>query len=233
MIGQRFETSAGPLKVLDCIDSRNCTVRFLETGSVRYGIAAGNIRKGTVKDFMRPSVYGVGYVGEGDYPPKGKLYRLWTAMLQRCYDEKFQKVGYVGCSVVKRWHNFQTFCADIVAMPNWDKPGFELDKDLRVLGNKKYGPKYCSFVPQAINAIMRGNNKGYSKCKDGPMYESKLRMDGKLVHLGRFRTAKAARATFLLRKQRYVNRKVRQFETVLHPEVIATLRNITASSRVI
>lgn len=44
--------------------------------------------------FYLPTVYNIGFLGEGNYKPslngkRNKEYSLWQSMLQRCYDEKF------------------------------------------------------------------------------------------------------------------------------------------------
>ena len=144
----------GDCKVVHYENSFNVTVKFLRTKYVKI-VEAGQLRKGIVYDPYYPRVCGIGVVGEGKFSQSKsrKLYILWQNMLKRCYDLTYQKrqPTYIGCTVVKRWHNFQNFCEDIIRMPNWNKKGFDLDKDLRVLGNKKYGPKYCSFVPREIN----------------------------------------------------------------------------------
>lgn len=106
---------------------------------------------------MTTTVCGIGYFGIGKYKSstKGKLtksYRAWYAMLSRCYSENAQKIhpSYVDCYVTKEWFNFQVFA-------KWFDEnyidGFQLDKDIRVKGNKIYSPEACCFVSQQDNVI--------------------------------------------------------------------------------
>lgn len=53
-----------------------------------------NIKKGNLRDWLRPTTYGVGVVG---YKYKSSFngkrlphYNCWSSMLERCYDEKFK-----------------------------------------------------------------------------------------------------------------------------------------------
>lgn len=79
-------------------------------------------------------------------------------MLNRCYN-KTQQATYVGCTVSEKWHRFSDF-------KKWHDAnyvdGWELDKDILVPGNKVYGPEFCVYVPQYLNALLtlRGNHRG-------------------------------------------------------------------------
>ena len=73
-----------------------------------------NFKKGNIKCPYEPSVYGVGYLGEGKYKAKenGKFkeeYNIWHNMLRRCYDPKCHKEHptYKGCAVEEFLLNFQ------------------------------------------------------------------------------------------------------------------------------
>jgi hypothetical protein len=117
-----------------------------------------NIRHGNFKDKMQPLVFGIGFVGDGEYKTGkngriNKTYRTWTNMLQRCYDLKCQQnhPTYIGCSVHAEWHNFQNFAQWYEE--NYPKDGkeYDLDKDRLVKENKVYGPTTCCFLTQQQN----------------------------------------------------------------------------------
>ena len=76
---------------------------------------------------------------------------VWRSMLQRCYMQNESQKTYIGCSVVNEWHNFQNFAKWFEL--NWPKDGglYELDKDIKVKGNKTYGPDFCLFVTKQEN----------------------------------------------------------------------------------
>jgi len=148
--------SGGDMEVIEYVNSGKVKVRFLETGYEKYA-RAQNIRKGQVKDPYYPSVYNIGYLGEGPYKTRvggkdTKAYATWANMLRRCYCSiaKTLHPTYRDCSVQEVWHNFQTFA-------KWYTEhyiaGLHLDKDIKVKGNKVYGPDTCMFVALAENNI--------------------------------------------------------------------------------
>lgn len=146
----------GKFKVIEYIDAKNVIIEFLSTG-YKTTVQVGKIKTGSVKDKLMPTVHGVGYMGDGDYKASingknTKPYKVWIGMLERCYDTKCHKrcPTYAGCTVASEWHNFQNFTA-------WFDEnyidGCELDKDIKVKGNKVYSPDTCVFVSQADNVI--------------------------------------------------------------------------------
>ena len=156
-VGEIYTSSnCGNMEVIEYINSKKVKVRFIATGYEKFA-EAGDIRNGAVKDVLVPSVYGVGYIGSGPHKAeisknRTKEYATWQSMLQRCYDPKhhIKNPNYKGCSVVKEWHNFQVFA------PWFNEhyiDGYHLDKDIKVPGNKVYGPDTCTFVTQAENTV--------------------------------------------------------------------------------
>ncbi|AUR92613.1 winged helix-turn-helix DNA-binding domain protein [Vibrio phage 1.174.O._10N.261.55.A8] len=151
---QHMTNKHGKLEVVEYADATNVRVKFVDNGYETTARAA-DIRNGNVKDYMSPSVYGVGFMGKGGFKSilRGivtKEYKTWVNMLGRCYDQKYQTrcPTYVGCSVCKEWHNFQNFAE---WMATQDHDGKQLDKDIKVEGNKVYSPDTCTFVTPADN----------------------------------------------------------------------------------
>lgn len=111
-------------------------------------------------------VYGVG-INDADYVTQRNVvvdgrkksvwrcpyYITWRDMLTRCYSEPHQKrcPTYVGCTVAEEWKIFSNFKG---WMETQDWEGKQLDKDLLVEGNKRYGPDTCLFIPRLINSFM-------------------------------------------------------------------------------
>lgn len=112
----------------------------------------------SIKNPMKPSVYGVGYMGIGKYNTVNakQAHVKWTGMLERCYCDKYHltKPTYIGCVVDSEWLNFQEFASWF----NNQKfeSGWHLDKDLKVQGNKVYAPATCSLVPAEVNNLTVG-----------------------------------------------------------------------------
>lgn len=179
MINQIFNSNtSGQFKVIEQV-GKGWKVQFLETG---YEVVhkASRINLGTIKDPYFPSVYGKGFVGEGDYPSRikdvnGKSYPsplrvIWAAMIRRCYDPQFhiKYPTYSECEVCEEWLNFQSFCSSIQTLPGynlWKSASvgeldevYELDKDARITGNKLYSPSTCSFITKLENTLLARKN---------------------------------------------------------------------------
>lgn len=172
----------GNLKVIGYTNCSNVFVEFIDTG-YRTTTYTANIRKGAVKDLMRPMIHGVGYIGDGCYTARSRAYNVWAHMITRCYSHKSleRRPTYKGCSVAAEWHNYQNFAGWYQHNYTY---GYELDKDLLVIGNKVYSPDTCVFVPSKLNSFLlcstatkgeyptgvsyyKQNNKYVSKCGDG------------------------------------------------------------------
>lgn len=223
-----IKTKYGFCRVLDYQNHAKVTVKFVKTGFVKT-TSAKSIREDTIRDPYYPQVFNVGWFGEGKHKGNTKTYALWLNMLERCYSEKSlaRYPSYRGCTVVKRWLNYQTFADDIIQMPNWNISGFHLDKDLRKLGNKKYGPKYCSFVPKEVNTSLLHMSEavGYTKTKSG--YVAEHHKAGLKVYLGTFKTKKSATKAYVESKADYLKGLARKYKNQLHKEVYETLLSYT------
>lgn len=111
-----------------------------------------------MKDYMKPSVYGIGFIGVGRHKAtinrrSTKAYTAWNGMIGRCYSSVSQKSNpsYKGCTVDIEWHNFQNFA-------NWFednyKLGLELDKDIKIAGNRIYSKTTCIMTTKSNNIAM-------------------------------------------------------------------------------
>ena len=115
---------------------------------------------------MRKKIYGVG-INDAWYMVNSKVdgvqmvcpyYNKWVKCLERCYSEPYlnSHPTYRGCSIDLRWHRFSDF-KRWMKTKNW--AGMELDKDLKVIGNKVYGPDKCLFIPKPINSLISAEGK--------------------------------------------------------------------------
>lgn len=78
-----------------------------------------------------------------------KIYRVWSAMHDRCYREKdrsYKNYGGRGIRVHKSWHTFINFYNDM--FPTY-KEGLELD---RANNNKGYSKNNCRWVTRSVNS---------------------------------------------------------------------------------
>lgn len=235
-IGDVFKTNtSGTCKVIG-FKERRPIVKFIATGFITD--ARGDIlRRGQVRDPYLPSVCDVGFIGVGPYNSSNspKLYQLWLSMLQRCY--YIDNMSYVDAKVSKRWHNFQTFCDDIKQMSNWNTPGFELDKDLKIIGNKTYGRKGCSFVPREINMFYTGSKRIKNDLPTGVrynpnnsnLYRAIICIDGKQKDLGGYTSVEEASERYRKEKIKLAKRLIKTYYNHIDPVVKDNLLKIAKS----
>ena len=134
------------------------------------------------------TVCGIGFNSGGNYETslnkkQLKVYKLWAAMMNRCYNPIYlkQKPNYIGCAVCEEWHDFQNF-AKWFYSERFHIFKYELDKDILIKGNKIYSPETCCLVPHSINMLI--TNSG-SKSGDYPQGISLHKGTGKFrVRLG-------------------------------------------------
>ena len=124
-----------------------------------------NIKKGNLRDWLRPTICGVGVVGyKYKSSSNGKSlphYSCWSSMLSRCYDEKFKTKHptYKDCICsdnFKQYTYFYEWCEQQKGFNTFDENGarFELDKDLLFKDNKLYSEHTCIFLPKEINTLV-------------------------------------------------------------------------------
>jgi len=152
--GEVYPTRDGDIKVLKYYSALEVKVKFIKSGYVRMA-SAGEIRRERVKDHYKPSIFGIGYLGVGDFKAnsrrvKSKAYTAWHNMIKRCYSEKYQESFpyWKDCTVVKEWHNFQTFAKWFY---NNYIDCYDLDKDMKIKNNRIYSPEGCEFISPDIN----------------------------------------------------------------------------------
>jgi hypothetical protein len=153
--GEKHTTNEGyKVKITSCRGSLDCDIIF-ESGYEIKNLNYHQIKNGQVKNPFHPSVYGVGFVGVGNYVAHikrkpTKSYGTWIGMLRRCYSEKslIRRPTYKNVSVCEKWLNFQNFA-------QWFEEnyieGLDLDKDLLSGNNKIYSPETCCFLSNEEN----------------------------------------------------------------------------------
>jgi hypothetical protein len=157
---------------------KQCVIQFDETGYTTT-VNIDNARAGKVKDPYYKTIYGVGFLGEfdkRDFPYWKQAKQLWRNMMKRCYCEKDNGTyAQRGVTVDTRWHCFANFLEDIAQLENfhmWLKghtagTKYNLDKDLKVDGNKVYSKELCMFVTDSDNKSAAAVK---SMTKHGPIH---------------------------------------------------------------
>ena len=151
--------------VKDYVDTHNVIIKFIDEHGVEKHTTWDNCKKGKVKNPYYQYVYGVGYLGEGDFVTgiNGKItreYILWQGMLKRCYYDEYLKEHptYINVTVCERWLCFANFLEDLPLIENYElwlnsEEKMSLDKDLKQVGveNKVYSLDTVKFVTASEN----------------------------------------------------------------------------------
>lgn len=129
-------------------------------------------------------------------------YKAWKAMLQRCYHGGTGLRAYRDCNVSDDWLIFSNF--KLFYDANYI-PGYMLDKDLLVAGNRTYSKDTCVFVPRWLNSFANHTTRqngeklpaGCSFDSERGGYQSYIKVNGKRKFLGRFATQDEASDAWL------------------------------------
>ena len=231
-IGKKYISNEGlEMEIIECFNSTNCTIRF-KNGVTLKNRNYEKIKAGKVKNPYFPSVYNIGFIGEGNIIKNinGKhteAYQQWTGMLERCYDEKFhlRHPTYKNCTVTKEWLNFQNF-------GEWFEKNYiesyHLDKDILIKGNKVYSPITCCFVPQEINKLLQKSDKIRGKYPIGVRMtvnslQASITINGKYNYLGAFKNINDAFLAYKQAKEQYIKEIADKFKDRISFPVYYTL----------
>jgi len=139
-----------------------------------------------------------------------KFYKTWSNMIRRCYSEIYQKKNptYICCTVNDCWLVFSNFKK---WMETKDFKEKQLDKDLKVAGNKVYGPDNCMFVSSSINKILINSVARIGICPQGVYFDKRTEKycanvsdNIKTKYLGAYTTIKEAELAYLIAKHKIV-----------------------------
>ena len=236
----RVNNNGEEMRIVRYSNKNDIDVQFTKDGTIVEHKQYGNFKRGNVKNPMTPSVYGVGFIGVGDYKSvdengkNTKCYDTWKHMYARCYDPKLQEKypTYKGCTVCKEWHNYQEFV-------KWDYENYyevgnekmTLDKDILCKGNKIYSPETCVYVPTSINVLFtkRNNERGeypIGVYKKGNKFVAQLNKgDGKQIYLGLFNTPEEAFLAYKQAKEEYIKEVAEEYKGKIDNRAYEALMN--------
>ena len=144
--------------------------------------------------------------------------------------------AYIGTS--NGFEDFQAFADWATQQIGYGVPGFELDKDLLVPGNKVYSQETCCFLPKEINtALIRDHSSKtsgfpvgiYRHNKNGLVAKTSIR--GKLVHLASTPTSTETDIAHLVQiyeeaKQLYLHTLAVEHQQNLDPRAFEALMSL-------
>lgn len=145
-------------KIIEYNHANNIVIEFQDEHKYRVRTSYGNWIKENFHNPYDKIIFGVGYIGNTCSKIDGvkkESYKVWYAMMQRCYKECFNdKPTYMHCYVCEEWHCYENF-------EKWYNENFYkvrneqmmLDKDILIKNNTLYCPERCIFTPQSINKL--------------------------------------------------------------------------------
>ena len=234
--GMLFKTNNdGDLIVTKYVSNQEVHIKFVETG-YKTKVRMDNLIRGKVKDYLNPSLYGIGIIGceISTKERKSKIFSYWKNMLKRCYCDKSLEVSpsYEDCQVTENFRNYQYFkewCFQQIGFEEVDRNGksFQLDKDILVKGNRIYSEDTCCFVPKEINmfSVIRAKDRG--ECLIGVGYKpksvKKFRARCGNKYLGLFNTELEAFYAYKQAKETYIKEVANKWKDQIDPRVYDAL----------
>lgn len=149
------------MKIIRYRTNYDMDVEF-EDGYIKKNVGYNSFKRGSVNNPYHKCYYGVACKGETKITDgegnELKSYKVWSSMLQRCYDVKYQEIypTYKDCTVCEDWlcyANFKVWYDNNIY--EIEDEVIHLDKDILVENNKIYSPSTCIFTPRYINELFR------------------------------------------------------------------------------
>lgn len=170
-------------------------------------------KEGKVQNPFDKTVFNIGYLGEINIvDAHSKSYQTWKGILERCYDQNFQKYKptYKDCTICEEWLNYSIF-------KKWFENNIyyiqdermDLDKDILHKGNKCYCPQYCIFVPSRINTLFTNGTNVRGKFPvgvtlDRTTYRARLSTLEERKDLGHYKNIEDAFQAYKIAKEQYI-----------------------------
>ena len=199
-------------------------------------VSGCNLASGSIKNRGKPSLFGVGILGEVSTDCSRMEYKSWVGMLKRVYSPHTDqmRITYRDCTVTDEWLRFENY----VKWFHQQKvqSGWQLDKDLLIPGNKTYSPDSCVFLPREINTFLtnRFNHRGewpvgvtYHKRLD--KWQATCNAHGKSEYLGVFTTPEEAFSRYKVRKEKVAKEYAEKWKDLIDSRAYDALMNFTVN----
>lgn len=171
--GDIISTNYGKCLIVKIVSYKEVKIKFIKTG-YETTTRMTELKRGSIKDMLNPSVCGVGYLGKNFVKIKKdnkklfkKTYQVWIDMIKRCYDinrEGYISYGKKGVKVSDRWLNFSKFYKDIQKLEGFNTDDFInskifLDKDKLQINKphseRIYSKDTCIFLSRRENNLLQ------------------------------------------------------------------------------
>lgn len=163
---------------------------------------------------------------------------LWKGIGKRCKIGGFHQntsPTYIGITNgFKSFQDFAEWATNQYGYLHKDKSGmyWQLDKDLKVYGNKEYNSETCIFVPQRVNSLLLTSNNSRGDWPIGVTYRRNARKfqvmcgdgEGKQKYLGMFECPFIAHKAWQRYKIEVIQKAISEdYEIKNHPDLVTAL----------
>ena len=235
-VGEKHKTKQGyEVEIIEYINSLNCIVVFKDNYNTTLKTTYKSVKEKWLSNPNHPSVYNVGYLGQGVYKKDAIFYEYWHSMIRRCYSKKalIKDETYKDVIVCEEWKCFQVFAEWVKQNHNPETmQGWHLDKDILIKGNKVYSPDTCCLIPQEINKLFtnRQNKRGdypigVHKYKKRFVSQISKGDNKKRSHIGVFDTPEEAFQAYKVAKEKHIKEVADKWKDLIDPRVYEAMIN--------
>ena len=188
-----------------------------------------NFKSGSVKNPYDRTLFGVGYLGDGEYMARKNhkmedSYEIWSKIIERCYWYPQKYPAYHGkCIVCDKWHNYQNFAKWFNENKYEVEGSLHIDKDILFPNSNIYSEETCLLVPQIINMMFmnkpnkRGLPNGIYKNRNGYLAEYGEQK------LGVYPTLEEAYAIYAMAKEKKIKEVADEYKGIIPKKVYEAL----------
>lgn len=178
---------------------------------------------GSIKHPYHPSVYGIGYLGIGEYGAErnSKIYLLWSKIIKECSE-------FPNNIICEKWKCIQDFGH---WYDNNYKEGWEFNSSISNKQNTHYSPETCWFVPKEISILFKRYNSllptGVYFENSSGKYVAQFKRKGRQNVRRRFNTSEKAYEFYKYHKEKYIKEVADEWKPLIEPKVYQAMYNYT------
>lgn len=219
--------------IIQYINNKKVLVEFDDDYKYRYYTTYINFTHGKLTNPYDKSIYGVGFIGNGNYDSHHISYPVWFNMIKRCYKEQksYDDESYNDCVVDAEWHNFQNFAKWYEENMYVCNEKLVIDKDIKTHGNRIYTKENCMLLPERINLLFikekaRRSNLpiGVYFQKEKGNYVAMCSVDRKTKYIGSYSNPQIAFNHYKEFKEKHINKVLENYIGILPDDVYEEIK---------
>lgn len=220
--------------IVQYINWNRVLVKFQDDYGYEYFTSYGNFKKGSLTNPYDKTVYGVGFIGSGNFNSHHPAYPVWFNMIKRCYKEirNYDEESYKDCTVDSEWHNFQNFAKWYEENIYACNERLVIDKDIKIHGNREYSNDKCMLVPEKLNLLFvkelarRGEYPiGVYFHKERNNYVAMCAVNCKTKYIGSYKSPEIAFAHYKEFKEKHIQTLLEKYVEILPKNVYESIKN--------